>query len=384
MDRNLSLGGAPLKTAPADALHPSRNASTISKRRQRDWEIEFLDNGSYMSSISNSYPPVTPDRHARRNKKKDSFQFTLGASSSCSTNSLAFISQSSDSEMDDDDHAVSVNANATPMQFQFGNFNSSEQRKKSRTDVGYNGTFPNATTGSSMAMACKKNENTIEWWKKQKSPRSSTIASCSLSFFGSGPDRPRTTSSNSLTRSSTTQNAISNVCKCHVCQVEQHTLLTLPSVTTNTNINQTAMSVPQRSASSWSSSSSMSTFQHQLRPQHSERKPKNSLLSYFNPTKSSAHTASYARNTASSLNPHPDALHRASAEVLQSQLKSQSMPSCSYCDRSTCRSCMRICEACVGQYCTFCSMIDYEGPMERIFCFNCRNNSTDKDAMDMS
>uniref|UniRef100_A0A7S3PV10 Uncharacterized protein n=1 Tax=Chaetoceros debilis TaxID=122233 RepID=A0A7S3PV10_9STRA len=354
MDRNPSHGGAPLMTAPDDALSPNRNTHTISKRRHRGWEMESLDEGA---CISFSHPPVTPDRQARRNKKEHPFQFTLGAS----TNSLAFISQSSDSEMDDDDHEINTNnAHFMPMQFQFGSFNYQEQRKRSRTDVGYNGTFPNT--------AC--NKNTIEWWKKQTSQQSSSRASCSMSSFTSGPNTCNSTIS---------RNANTTVSKCHVCQIEQQPLTTLPmsqkNVTTNTNINHTVMSVLPSSSMSTPSS----FYQH--KPQHhSTRKPKNSLLSYFNPTKSSARTSSCTRDASSSLNPHP------SAEVPQVIAQAPSMPSCSYCDRSTCTSCMRICEACTGQYCTFCSMIDYEGPVERIFCFNCcnTNGSTDKDAMDMS
>jgi hypothetical protein len=52
-----------------------------------------------------------------------------------------------------------------------------------------------------------------------------------------------------------------------------------------------------------------------------------------------------------------------------------SIPCCAYCDRPACHSCMRVCEGgCSGYYCTFCSMIDYQGVQERVICFSCREN----------
>lgn len=44
---------------------------------------------------------------------------------------------------------------------------------------------------------------------------------------------------------------------------------------------------------------------------------------------------------------------------------------CGYCDKPTCFTCTRPCERCSHNYCTFCSKVDYGGPDEKIFCFDC-------------
>lgn len=59
---------------------------------------------------------------------------------------------------------------------------------------------------------------------------------------------------------------------------------------------------------------------------------------------------------------------------------------CQYCDRRCCGACTQICERCKGSYCTFCSNIDYSGPVERTFCPDCEDGceSVDEDViMDM-
>jgi len=58
---------------------------------------------------------------------------------------------------------------------------------------------------------------------------------------------------------------------------------------------------------------------------------------------------------------------------------------CSFCDRIVCRpSCIHSCERCYGRFCTFCSTVNYNGRLERIYCLDCNTFVSSVEATTMS
>lgn len=110
------------------------------------------------------------------------------------------------------------------------------------------------------------------------------------------------------------------------------------------------------------------------------QKQANSLLSYFNRCPNKSKSSSCQQSSVTSR--HPSSL---STSLNTSKTKASSKPSpnsqlCSYCDRPACNSCMKACEGgCNLHFCTFCSTINYDGPRERVLCFNCNEGSGDFD-----
>ena len=287
---------------------PNQNGNNaLSRRRTREWEP------SYHESL-----PVTPDRRVSNFLNEYLSSEAQGEESSLAESApFAIITQSSDSEMEMEDEDTSPN-------FFRDSFVSTDrtQRKKCRNDNYMFHPTINASTPSTViaspnpntkASANVKNQQQ-DWWKKQIR-RDQT------------PPGP-------------VSKALDQSCKCHVCQAPasqiQSQIMT-HEATKDTNERQiklNATSLP---------------------------KQKNSLLSYFNPTK-------VVRN--------PTAPTMDSRKCQPVSMK-PSLLSCAYCDRSACASCMRSCEGgCNESYCTFCSRIDYEGIQERIFCFGCHDENS--------
>jgi hypothetical protein len=199
------------------------------------------------------------------------------------------------------------------------------QKKKSRTDP-YEFSFK-PTLNSSSAM-CGGMHQCAEacWWKDQK--------------------RTRTQRKNV---------AKTDICKenlCHVC----NTAITPPT----TNI----LKKPSKSH---------------------PKKQSNSLLSYFhrnsnsNPSKPNSLSTPCHNDLGSGSGWRPDsgAMSVESAKTHSTAIETQS---CAYCDRPACDSCIRSCEGgCQLHFCTFCSTINYDGPIERVFCFNCDEIQGDSD-----
>mmetsp|Transcript_52252 Transcript_52252/g.62949 ORF Transcript_52252/g.62949 Transcript_52252/m.62949 type:complete len:238 (+) Transcript_52252:123-836(+) len=47
---------------------------------------------------------------------------------------------------------------------------------------------------------------------------------------------------------------------------------------------------------------------------------------------------------------------------------------CSFCERNACGDCNRKCKACNGVFCNFCSIVDFDGVIEEIFCLDCNRD----------
>ena len=317
-------------------LHWSPNGGIeTSKRRTRDqWETTNQD---IPRTHTRTYPtsetsgrvrpftpsnfttlPVTPDRQHYldwRVNLDTSFDMKVSAA----PESLAVITQSSsdDSEMETEmDEDDSVKMfHSSPHH----SISGIHHIKRSRTDQ-Y--TFSLKSTAES---ATEKSDRSVQtcWWKKNQK-------------------HTRTSRNDANT-------AKSSLCLCHVCN-------------NATSTSCTASSLKQPS-------------------KPNAQKQSNSLLSYFhrhpNPTKppscqSPSGPNSYPITISSAFN--------SSNTAAAALIPSQTLQSCAYCDRPACSSCTRACEGgCNLHFCTFCSTINYDGPMERVFCFNCHEGSGDFD-----
>lgn len=84
-----------------------------------------------------------------------------------------------------------------------------------------------------------------------------------------------------------------------------------------------------------------------------------SILSYFG---QSSHTPDKSGHQVNAVTTNADHGTCDGDRVLQD---------CAFCDHSVCHSCVRKCEGCFQNYCTFCSTTNYSGPVERYFCLEC-------------
>ena len=97
-------------------------------------------------------------------------------------------------------------------------------------------------------------------------------------------------------------------------------------------------------------------------PQQAKRQPlkPNTLLNYFATYSASAGSASPTQQS----------------HVLHSPLlhdDQQLLQTCTFCDRSMCRMCTRVCQVCRGDFCTLCSMLDYQhSGGDHSYCLDCR------------
>jgi hypothetical protein len=101
---------------------------------------------------------------------------------------------------------------------------------------------------------------------------------------------------------------------------------------------------------------------------------KNSLLRYFSTTKSPTET-SHGNHNLSHAYPTP----------------CLDLEPCTFCDRHVCKQrCIRVCESCQCRFCTFCSTINYNDRLERIYCLDCNHSmntsgsSSSAELMDLS
>jgi hypothetical protein len=283
---------------------PDQNGNNaLSRRRTREWEP------SYHDSL-----PVTPDRRVASFLADFlSFEAQVEESPLAESAPFAIITQSSDSEMEMEDEDTSQNIFTDNSVC-----TDRSQRKKCRIDnymfhPAVKASIPSTIIASpnpnTNASANVKNQQHQYWWKDQ-------IPSDSVS------------------------KALEQSCKCHVCQAPasqiQSQIMTHEAAkdTNGRQMKLNATSLP---------------------------KQKNSLLSYFNPTKA------IQNPTAPSMD----------SRKFQPVSMEPSLSSCAYCDRPACASCIRSCEGgCNEGYCTFCSRIDYEGIQERIFCFSCQDENS--------
>lgn len=196
--------------------------------------------------------------------------------------------------------------------------------------------------------------------------------------------------------------------RCHVCcqplttsntSVASHA--SSLSLCTTTKLSNHPHSVSVSTAGTCHNGSSVSC-------QEEHPKQQISLWSFFHPTRQPASASVSASASGSSL----DAMNGMGTTILAKQefrrntstapafqnttirddvffhSSSSTKVECAYCDRPVCHSCRRACEGgCHAYYCTFCSYIDYQGVVERVFCFACREDevvSDEKYSMDTS
>jgi hypothetical protein len=312
-----------MQDSAASPLSNQHSSNVQSRRRTREWETTHVDPHRIHSHL-----PVTPDsRGAEGFERFLPFEINDEAGSLTDRSAFSIITQSSDNEMEDDQILMPIERN---------------QRKKPRTDNhNFQPTFDASHSTAStiemvrthISMDASANANVGVssvhtktrpqcWWKIQNSNSSDTNHSPSFPISKIDPS-----------------------CKCHVCQAPA------PS--------QTHAEIMQLDGT-------QTAFLHEThRTNKSLPKQKNSLLSYFNPTKQ------VRQSTSQSV----DSQRTFKAQAISSNL---TLPLCAYCDRPACVSCMRSCEGgCSEVYCTFCSRIDYEGIQERVFCFGCHDGDVD-------
>mmetsp|Transcript_28399 Transcript_28399/g.42459 ORF Transcript_28399/g.42459 Transcript_28399/m.42459 type:complete len:329 (+) Transcript_28399:177-1163(+) len=90
------------------------------------------------------------------------------------------------------------------------------------------------------------------------------------------------------------------------------------------------------------------------------KEPQNSLLSYF------THTT---RRSTTHSTPTPKT--SSSIGTSCSTIGFTNFTKCTHCDRFACDSCAQACVSCQMQFCTFCSTVNYDEEVERIFCLDC-------------
>lgn len=231
---------------------------------------------------------------------------------------LSFVTQASDSEMDDMDDESHLNCQILADRH--------HETKRIRTDV--ETIFSSESSYKEYPSQTQKSSNqSNEWWRKKSRMEEEVTVSPSN---GTRNDRNIHGASGS---------------ECHICQ---------------TNTVQTP--IP-------------SIFQsHSFSSIHSPKKTKqkNSLLSYFNPTKSALSKTFSNKSSENSQRNH---------KMCSPRLPSP--PTCSYCDRISCDNCCKICEQCQSNFCTFCHTVNYESNVEKIMCFNCYESVTVSSNCDM-
>ena len=410
--RQINRGGIHTSAAEATILPSNTNTNPcpwnpiatenesvcVSKRREREWETTSASTSTFTPTTVTDAPnwnfgtvklPVTPDHRTgnsrlwSRDSPRDSCNPRLffedvdvDEEQDNSEAPLAVITQSSDSEMEfDDDDALEARSNlfghclppapAAPHRNNRKNCIFTAQRKKSRTD-------PYTFTLSAHAIPSPSGDNSAAatataqplWWKRQISGSQNKSMT---------PER-----SSSATRH----------CKCHVCQAPAP----VPSANMDGDVHMNRHN-PSRYIQSQNSSNAegMDIFASNAPIKKHGCKQKNSLLSYFNPSKSKS------KSNPTTSQKLGNATKISTSSEMQSSTLSQGSPtaahvpvslgsslsSCSYCDRPACNSCMRTCEGeCNLRYCTFCSKINYDGPVERVFCFNCHDCECEESGSD--
>jgi len=225
------------------------------------------------------------------------------------------ISQSSDSEMEGEEDITSQSLpsgdhNKKPQDGFFDGICS--HTKRARTN---GSTLPPQT--SSIDNRSKSPEK-VEWWKKKRNPH----------FIENQSIHCPTNS-----KSKRCANSI-----CFVCQTTHYATSDASNAVSKESvlIDKTIASMTQQ----------------------------NSLLSYFRTSPSNT-TANVSRMK----NINQDSRNSMKLPLALDHLNKLS--SCNYCDKLACVSCTRTCGRCTGQFCTFCSTINYDGPVERTFCSDC-------------
>jgi len=96
-----------------------------------------------------------------------------------------------------------------------------------------------------------------------------------------------------------------------------------------------------------------------------------SIASYFQVTKK--------QSSSSKLPPQPSASSRKTSSqhattTTPNKNNNHHLPPCRYCDRPTCNnnpSCIKQCEECQHNFCSFCCKVNYDGMYEKTVCFEC-------------
>lgn len=236
------------------------------------------------------------------------------------------VTQASDSDMEEIDDISNL----------YGQMAHQSEYKRIRTDVDY--LIP---TYQQMINNCNKYIQPDNWWKKKSRMQNA--------IYESQHSQSVLAYKNDL---GTTQGfkSTSILHECNICQM---------SVSSNSAKN-SLLSLKNASAPNV-----LKGCNHDP----SKTKQKNSLLSYFNPTKSALSKCSYHNIDRGN-----------SSIVLQS-----SAHLCSYCDRVSCINCRSTCEQCQSSFCTFCYTVNYESNVERIICFTCQDLTTSESTdMDVS
>mmetsp|Transcript_17457 Transcript_17457/g.21312 ORF Transcript_17457/g.21312 Transcript_17457/m.21312 type:complete len:456 (+) Transcript_17457:102-1469(+) len=355
----------------------------LSHQKKYRYDDDRTNNG-YYSLIS---PPEIPeDRSYNRHHHQ-------GMAITCDTaqHSTNVISQTSDCEMDldDDDFSQSVKQ----LEFQ------------------------NETLSSPKARHVNSNhsQSKLEWWKPPKQ--------------SSQGHQMQSKMQQQLPWGSSSSNAI-NTCKapstsnattCHICES--------PAVALTTSSCSNISGMLLYSQGSQDSKLRNGTSQHHRQEQERNkkqqqngnytklkcqtkkvqnysgsplRKQKNSLLKYFHSaskvTTSTCNLSSSTKANTSQINATNDLVsttattnnqtllycsEKGSTSMCDSRTSTKTLlhhddnqrqvllSNCAYCDRLACTSCIASCENCNGSFCKFCYTIDYNGPMERMFCLDC-------------
>ena len=287
------------------------------KRQNRDWENDYtvfpreaskeIECPCHSSYVS----PIRTMPHLF--SRSSSFVNSSILSPIHETYSSSYvISQSSDSEMEDEEHIASQS------------LSSGDHNNKPQDDF-FDGNCSHAkrvrTNGSTLPLSIdnrSRSPEKVEWWKKKRAPN-----------FSENQSIHYPTNS----KSKRCANSI-----CFVCQ------------TTHYTTSDASNPVPKESVLIDKTIASMTQ--------------QNSLLSYFRTTPSNA-TANVSRMK----NINQDSSNSMKRPLALDHFNKLS--SCTYCDKLACVSCTRTCGRCTGQFCTFCSTINYDGPVERTFCSDC-------------
>ena len=270
------------------------------KRRLREWE-----NNAMSSSNSFITPSMTPDTSS-----------TLDLTNA---HVLSFVTHASDSEMDDMDEDCSFD---NPI---FINY--PQETKRIRTDI--ETVFSSESSYASKHHPSENQKSTsesTEWWREKSRMGGEKYAHGPINLSSHGTRYVRNTN-------------VTNDNECHICRTR-----TVHSMHTSLTSNRQSQ-----------------LFSSTISPKRT--KQKNSLLTYFNPTKS-ALSKTFSNTEMSQGNTR-----------LCSSLP-QSPPTCSYCDRTSCANCCKTCEQCQANFCTFCYTVNYESNVEKIMCFNCYESVT--------
>ena len=175
--------------------------------------------------------------------------------------------------------------------------------------------------------------------------------------FGGGavvPERRALVDASSLVRLQDQKALSTKTCCCHVCD--------------NVAVEITPSPKSATAADSFSGQSSLTQLAK------AKQTKSHSLLNYFPKSKLSTKKPAFKSSTIG--------VDKQFSPIKESQI------SCHYCDKLTCQSCIRQCELCSGDFCTFCSKVDYRGVVEKILCFECVNEEYvsaggDVDMMDL-